>query len=275
MKQAAPEDNRRERLLFLGSGLILVGTLLVGISREQHWGERFLNLNLVARNAEGLSAGQEVRISGLQVGQVRSLQLQPDATVSVNLQVAERYANLVGPRTIASQGQVGFVGDHYLVLSADPRGQKSDLALHQMQGKTIPYQQPAAISSLMQELNTTQKALQATLHNTTKLSGKDVPDTLRDVRKALGSVEALSAVVQQETAATAPTLRQTLTQISATGASAEATSNQAQQVLAETKPILVDTLKELQDLSSISRRLLRLLAGLGEILNETPTDPSR
>lgn len=262
-------------MLFLGSGLVLVVALLMGVSREQHWGERFLTLKLVASNAEGLKAGQEVRISGLQVGQVKDLQLQPNATVNVELQVSERYASLVGPKTVASQGQVGFVGDHYLVLSADPREQKSDLALHQMQGKTIPYQQPAAISSLMQELNTTQKALQATLRNTTKLSGKDVPDTLRDVRKALGSVEALSAVVQQETAATAPTLRQTLTQISATGASAEVTSNRANEVLTETKPILLNTLKELQELSSISRKLIQMLAGLGELLNETPTDPSR
>lgn len=275
MTQGEPTNTRRERMLFLGSGLVLVIALLMGVSREQHWGERFLTLKLVASNAEGLKAGQEVRISGLQVGQVKNLQLQPNATVRVELQVSERYASLVGPKTAASQGQVGFVGDHYLVLSADPNSQIRALDQHRMQGKTIPYQQPAAISSLMQELNTTQKALQATLHNTTRLSGRDVPDTLREVRQALGSVEALSAVVQRETSATAPTLRQTLTQISSTGASAEATSNQAQQVLQETKPLLLNTLKELQELSSISRKLLQLLAGLGDLLNDTAPERSR
>ena len=93
----------------------MTALLLVGLAREQGWGQRHLSLRLLIKNAAGIRVGQDVRISGIPVGQVRSISLRPDAKVQVQLEVAERYASLVGPRSGASQGQEGFVGDHYLV----------------------------------------------------------------------------------------------------------------------------------------------------------------
>ena len=271
MTMPNPPTRSHERLLFLGSGVLLLGALIIGLAREQRWGQRFLNLRLVAANANGIRPGQAVQISGMQVGQVRSLEMLPNAKVQVKFQIDERFAPLVGPRSTASQGQQGLVGEHFLVVSPDPQPWPVSLEKHGMRDTTLPYEQPPAISSLMVDLHQTQKALQATLNNTTKLTAEDVPDTLREIRKTLGSVDNLSGVVQRETAATAPTLRKTLTQISATGASAEATSNRAQQVLEQTQPILVNTLKELQELSSISRKLLQLLVGISG-LEEAPKD---
>ena len=64
--------------------------MLLGLSQEQRWGERTLGVQLNTRNAAGLPAGQEVRISGLPVGKVKALALQPDASGREELQVAER-----------------------------------------------------------------------------------------------------------------------------------------------------------------------------------------
>ena len=263
----------KERWLFLGSGLLLVAAVLFTLAREHHWGEPMVALQLTSRHAGGLRPGQEVRISGLPVGQVTSLQLQPDASVRVRLQVARRYASLLGPKSAASQSQEGFVGDHVLEISPDPQpvGKGSTL-----DGGSIRYEQPVAVATLMQQLLRTQKDLQATLRNTSRLTASDVPETLRDVRRSLQGVGRLTArleqetvatgpelraslrdtrqslqrvnsltgTLQRETAATAPGLRAGLQQLSRTGASAEATSNEVQQLLKET------------------RRLLRLLSGL-------------
>lgn len=65
----------RERYLFLGSGLVLAVALVVGMAREQQWGTRWLPLHLTSRNAVGLRPGQEVRISGIPVGTVQTLEL--------------------------------------------------------------------------------------------------------------------------------------------------------------------------------------------------------
>jgi ABC-type transporter Mla subunit MlaD len=111
----------QDQWVFLGATGFLFVALVMGLAREQHWGERFREVQLIAPTAAGLRTGIDVRISGLPVGQVQSLELQPDASVAVRLQVASRYASLIGPRSVASQGQEGFVGDRFLEISADPR----------------------------------------------------------------------------------------------------------------------------------------------------------
>jgi len=50
----------------------------------------------------------------------------------------------------------------------------------------------------MVDLHQTQKALQVTLNTTTTLTAEDVSNTLRDIRKTLGSVDSLSGVVQRQ-----------------------------------------------------------------------------
>jgi ABC-type transporter Mla subunit MlaD len=267
-------------LLFVGSGVLLLALLLVGLAREQRWGQRHLNLRLQIQNASGVRVGQDVRISGLPVGQVRDISLRPDARVLVQLQVDEPYAALVGPGTVASQGQEGFVGDHYLVLSPDPQRPGTSLGNHPMQGRTVPYAQPVPIASMMQNLARTQADLQATLQHTNRITGNDLPLTLREARRSLQEMTGLGEALrqetqttapqlrqtlrslQQETVATAPQLRQTLQQVSQTGRSASATSDQAEQLLRESRPVLLRTLTELQGISTTSRQLLQSLSRL-------------
>lgn len=245
--------------LFLGSGLVLIGAVLLGLSREQGWGERSLAVQLNTRNAAGLRAGQEVRISGLPVGKVKALALQPDASVRVELQLAERYADLIGPRSVASQGQEGFVGDRFVVISPDPqrqakRGKAGRLSLR--------YKEPIAISSVMNQLAQTQLLLQATLRNTIALTAGDIPRVMGDMRRTLQDARRLANTLDRETVSTAPQLRSTLQQVERTGSSAAQTATEAQRLLAGSRPALISTLEELQRVSTLSRRLLEGLVGL-------------
>lgn len=267
----------RERWLFLGSGLLLTAAVLLGLAREQRWGEPMLQLRLISRNAGGLRPGQEVRISGLPVGQVRHLQLLPDARVAVQLQVERRYASLIGPQSVASQNQEGLVGDHYLEISADPQPQGHGTSLN---GRTIRYEPPIAVATLMQQLMQVQGELTATLRNTSRLTATDVPQTLREARRSLNGMSELATVLQRESVATAPELRQALRQLSRTGSSAEQTSTQAQQLIRQSQPLLIRTLDDLQQITGASRRLLHGLMGLSateeapaSAIPATPTQP--
>ncbi len=61
---APPDANelagvRNGPLLFVGSGLLLLAVLLVGLVREQGWGQRHLNLQLLIENASGVRVGQD------------------------------------------------------------------------------------------------------------------------------------------------------------------------------------------------------------------------
>jgi phospholipid/cholesterol/gamma-HCH transport system substrate-binding protein len=259
MTPPAEADRSHERWLFLGSGVLLIAAVLVGLAREQHWGEPMLQLRMLSANAGGLRAGQEVRISGLPVGQVRHLQLLPDARVAVQLQVERRYASLIGPKSVASQNQEGLVGDHYLEISADPQPQGRASSLS---GRTIRYEPPIAVATLMQQLLQAQRELTTTLRNTSRLTATDLPQTLREARRSLDGVSDLATALQRESAATAPDLREALRQLSRTGTSAEQTSTQAQQLIRQSQPLLIRTLDDLQQITGASRRLLRSLMGL-------------
>jgi len=252
-------ERQRERWLFLGSGLVLLLTILLGLAREQRWGQPMARFQLISSNATGLHPGQEVRISGLPVGQLRRLTLKPDASVVVQVDVMQRYAQLIGPSSLARQTQEGLVGDHYLEISPDPQPQGQG---HSLSGQQLRYEQPMALAPLLQQLVQTQKELQATLRNTTRLTANDIPQTLREARVSLGGIHSLASTLQRESAATAPDLRNTLRQISRTGSNAEQTSDQAQQLLRQSQPLLIHTLNDLQQITTASRRLLQTLMGI-------------
>ena len=258
-----PSDQLAKPWLFLGSGLLLIGAMLLGLSQEQRWGERTLGVQLNTRNAAGLRAGQEVRISGLPVGKVKALALQPDASVRVELQIAERYADLIGPRSVASQGQEGFVGDQFVVISPDPQGpsKRAKAGKH-----SLPYEEPIAISSVINQLAQTQLLLQATLRNTAALTAGDIPRVMGDMRRTLQNAGRLANTLDREAASTAPQLRHTLQQVERTGSSAAQTATEAQRLLAGSRPALISTLEELQRVSMLSRRLLEGLVGLTGIV---------
>ena len=264
----------RERLLFLGSGVLLLLMVVVGLAREQRWGAHFIHVYLEANNTNGLHSGEEVRISGVPVGQVGGLKLMPDAKVRVQLKVEHSKAQLIGPASTARLGQEGLVGERFIEISADPQAtaQTSD-------GTTIPFRSPISLESTLEELSRTQRALQATLNNTTTLTGKDgaINTTLADLRKTLQSTQTLSSTINQEAEATAPVLRDSLNTVSRevreVSEGTQAAEREAQQLLKDTRPLITGTLQEVRELAQTSRRLLNTLLGvMGPLLE--PADPT-
>lgn len=268
MNTSALPTDRRDRWLFLGSGLLMIFAVIIGMAREQHWGEPMVQMRLISRSANGLKPGQDVRISGMAVGQILQLQLQPDAKVAVKLQIARRYAALIGPNSVDSQSQDGFVGDRFLDISADPQTPRTSFKLD---GRLIAYEQPIEMAAVVRQLVTTQSALQSTLDNTSHLTANDLPATLKQARISLSGVSELVQSLQQETVNTAPDLRQTLRQISRTGDSAEQTSSQARELISQTRPKVLQVLEDLQQLTKATRLLI---TGLTETGSPQPTTPS-
>ena len=264
----------RERLLFLGSGVLLLLMVVVGLAREQRWGAHFIHVYLEANNTNGLHSGEEVRISGVPVGQVGGLKLMPDAKVRVQLKVEHSKAQLIGPASTARLGQEGLVGERFIEISADPQATAQTI-----DGTTIPFRSPISLESTLEELSRTQRALQATLNNTTTLTGKDgaINTTLADLRKTLQSTQTLSTTINQEAEATAPVLRDSLNTVSRevreVSEGTQAAEREAQQLLKDTRPLITGTLQEVRELAQTSRRLLNTLLGvMGPLLE--PADPT-
>jgi len=285
----------RDSGLFLGSGLLLLIVLLIGVGREQHWGERSFRVHLRTPTAQGLKPGMVVKLSGLPVGRVTDLSLQEDATVAIELRIDERYRRLIGPKSLAYQSQDGLVGDNYIALTPQPQATapggartRQDLSLR-YQPSLDPRQVLLDLAQARLELSSTLRHasqvagrdlplaltdLRSTLRQTNRVAGQDVPLLLGDFRRTLDRVGQLSGTLDREAASTAPRLRQTLSEASRTGQEARQATLQAQALLREGSPVLISTLKEIQSLTATTNRLLDLLVGSKLLGPEPESGPS-
>jgi phospholipid/cholesterol/gamma-HCH transport system substrate-binding protein len=87
-------------------------------------------------DAARLKAGQDVRISGVPVGTVDSLKLNPDNTVDVAFEVDKKYQLYTSTRAVVRYENL--VGDRYLEITAGP-GELRKIA----PGSTIPKENTA------------------------------------------------------------------------------------------------------------------------------------
>ena len=204
---AAERGQRRERFLFLGSGLLLLTIVLVGLAKAQRWGTSFVDVYIKARDVNGLTHGENIRIAGIPVGQVGHLRLNKEGKVHVQLRIETDKAYLIGARSKAHLAQEGLMGDPFLVISADPRPEKQAAAIH---GSTIPFQEPISVDSLLKQLSSTQKELQATLRNTTALTASN-----GSLKATLDATQQLAQTMNTQVKATAPVVREAMGSVAA------------------------------------------------------------
>ena len=252
-------EEHRDHWVFIGFAGLLSLAMVVGLGREQHWGERSQEVQLVATSAAGLRTGIDVRISGLPVGQVVGLEMEPNASVRVRMKVFDRYKRLIGPKSVASQGIDGFVGDHFIAISPDPQPASARL---QHGAVKLPYTQPVDLTSLMEQLVETQVALQSALRKIGGVAEKDLPVALSDIRRTMEGVNKLSSTLNREVDGIGPQLKTTLQTMDRTG-------DTATELMKTTTPLLAPTLKDVQGLAASTNRLLHELFGSGW-LNQSP-----
>ena len=250
---------RRGHWVFLGFAGFLSLAMVVGLGREHHWGERSQELQLLTPTAAGLRTGIDVRISGLPVGQVVGLEMEPNASVRVRMKVFESYRRLIGPKSVASQGVDGFVGDHFIAISPDPQPPSAPVK----QGVVrLPYTQPVDFASLLEQLVETQVALQGALRKIGGVAEKDLPVALSDIRRTMAGVNKLSTTLNRELVGLGPQLKTTLKTMDRTGSTAT-------ELMKTTGPVLAPTLQDVQGLAASTNRLLHELFGSGW-LNQVP-----
>ncbi|HEV7853242.1 MAG TPA: MCE family protein, partial [Mycobacterium sp.] len=130
---------KRNRTL-LNVSIFTVAMLLVAAMLVVVFGEfRFASeskYHATFTDAARLKAGQDVRISGVPVGTVGSLKLNPDNTVDVAFQLDKKYQLYTSTRAVVRYENL--VGDRYLEITAGP-GELRKIA----PGSTIPKENTA------------------------------------------------------------------------------------------------------------------------------------
>jgi phospholipid/cholesterol/gamma-HCH transport system substrate-binding protein len=102
--------------IFVLIGIIAVGYLTIRLGKVQLLGGNYYNINARFSDIGGLKIGNEVQISGVVVGRVEKIQLNPEEyTVIVTMSIMKNIK--LTDDTIASIKTNGLIGDKYVSLS--------------------------------------------------------------------------------------------------------------------------------------------------------------
>ena len=252
------KGQRKDRFLFLGSGLLLMVIVLAGFAKSHRWGTPFVDIYMHARDANGLDYGEKIRIAGIVAGQVGTMKLNDQGIVKVKLKIEANKAHLIGPSSRASLAKEGWISEPYLTITTDPRPheQAQDIA-----GITINYEEPISINNLLKELASSQQQLNITLRNTNALTAKD-----GSLDTAINATRQLAESLQKEVSATAPLVRESISivakDIHSVSESTEALEQDTRSFIEETKPLVIETLKDTDQLTRSSQEVIDLLRNL-------------
>jgi hypothetical protein len=147
---------------FLIGGTVLFGTGLFLIGSRQKVFSRGFQVYSDFTSVSGLETGADVRVSGLQAGELQEIQVprEPSGQYRVKIRLDQKVHPLIRQDSIATIQTDGLVGDKFLEIDKG-----SDSAPECPSGCTIPSMEPFDFSDLMREgrglLDTTNATLES------------------------------------------------------------------------------------------------------------------
>jgi phospholipid/cholesterol/gamma-HCH transport system substrate-binding protein len=139
----------QERLvgIFLLSALAIVFVLMFINSKTAHLFEERITLNAYLAKAEGISTETPVKISGIEVGKVSSIDIAPDHRIHVSLIIYQRYHSLLRSDSKAAVNKLSVLGKSVIDITAGSTSQPmlADEA-------TIKVEEPLSVEELLAEL---------------------------------------------------------------------------------------------------------------------------
>lgn len=258
-------------LALVAGGALLLGTYLTSMGLSRHWWRPAVGLQFRTYTAAGLRPGMAVKISGFTVGRVRSLELQPDGQVLVDLDLGASYRTMVGRRSRATLAQDSLLGNLYVAISADPAsiGQAGV-----GRGEVIVYDPRPDLQTLLTELAETRIPLQKALGAGTGLASQRIPATLDELDRTLAASRRLASSLQRDAGSTTAQLRQTTAQLGRTTDTVQQVLTHSASSGERTLPLLLQTLQELNAMATNTNTLVRRIqdSWLFELVSP-PADP--
>ncbi len=152
---------------FLLLGVILFGVGLFLIGSRQKVFNRGFDVYADFSSISGLVSGAEVRVSGLQAGQLAEIQVpqQPSGKYRLKLRLEEKIHPLIRRDSMATIQTDGLVGDKFLEIDKG-----SDASPSCPAGCTIPAKEPFDLSDLIQSSHQLVDTTTDTLENVNRVA---------------------------------------------------------------------------------------------------------
>ncbi|HCY75170.1 MAG TPA: hypothetical protein DHV28_04560 [Ignavibacteriales bacterium] len=136
--------------IFVSLGLVVLILAIYFIGEKQLLFRSTFRLSGVFKDVAGLQTGNNVRLSGINIGTVESISLVSDTTVRVDIVIDESSRKFIKKDAIATIGSEGLIGNKVLVINPGTGGKESI-----EDNDRIQTAQPIAIDDIMVSLKTT------------------------------------------------------------------------------------------------------------------------
>ncbi|SHJ43484.1 phospholipid/cholesterol/gamma-HCH transport system substrate-binding protein [Arenibacter nanhaiticus] len=108
MGKTASEKLKLGVFVIIGTILIVVGAYLIG-NNQSLFNKTFV-INTVVSNVNGLQVGNNVRFSGINVGTVKSIEMENDTSIRIRMVIDENMLQYIRKDAVVTIGSDGFVG---------------------------------------------------------------------------------------------------------------------------------------------------------------------
>ena len=106
--------------LFVMAGLVILITTLYLIGRNQSLFGNNISIRARFKNVGGLTKGNNVRFSGIQAGNVRSVEIIDDSTIEVTMSVDKKFQPFIHKNALITIGNEGLMGNKVINISTNP-----------------------------------------------------------------------------------------------------------------------------------------------------------
>lgn len=160
MKKDTSNKIRLGIFISLGIAVFIFGIYFIG-ERQQLFRGTF-RVSGVFKDVAGLQAGDNVRLSGINVGTVENISIVSDTSVRVEIVIDESTRKFIKKDAVASIGSEGLMGNKILVITPGT-GEKMEIE----NNDTLETVQPINMDDILASLKTT---IDNTSHITNDLS---------------------------------------------------------------------------------------------------------
>ncbi|WP_340202042.1 MlaD family protein [Ascidiimonas sp. W6] len=134
--------------VLIGTVLLIIATYLIG--NNQNLFSKNFNIVSVFSNVNGLQLGNNVRYAGINVGTIKSIEMENDTTIVVKMAIEQKMQRHIKKDAIASIGSDGLVGN--MIINIIP-GKDSDISV--VEGDEIKSYSRIEAKDMLSTLNTT------------------------------------------------------------------------------------------------------------------------
>lgn len=192
--------------IFVLSGTILLIVTLYLIGTKQNLFNKTFSVYVKFHDVNGLIAGNNIRFAGIAIGTVKSVTIETDSTVMVEMVIREDALRYIRKKSLAEIGSDGLMGNKLINISTpDPNSPFIQA------GDTILSMQVVATDDMMRTLNTTNENVLVITSDLKKITGKIInsspmwellADSLAadNVRRTLRNIETVSTTAGRMTA---------------------------------------------------------------------------